>query len=64
MAMTHRDHLICQIIAKHESGIDIESIARGLRVSKEEISDVHTVGNIVGSYVNNKAILTLGARKK
>ena len=43
--MNKRDYTVCNIIARHQVGKDIESIARELR------RDVHFVGGIIGSYV-------------
>lgn len=54
--MNHHDHIICEIIAMHHSEKDIESIARVLRLREtEEKWDIHRIGSIIGSYVNNLA---------
>jgi hypothetical protein len=53
--MKHHDAVICQIIAMHHSGKDIESIARILRLNDtKEKWDIHYIGIIVMSYVNEE----------
>lgn len=54
--MSHHDVVVCEIIAKHNFGIDIESIARELRLKEtEEKWDIHYVGSLIGCYVSNLA---------
>jgi hypothetical protein len=55
--MKHHDYIICEILAKHNVGVDIESISRELRLrEKEERWDIHEVNCIVAGYVNLLAI--------
>ena len=53
-----KSETVCEILAMHYIGLDIESIARRLRNYKNDIKvDIHFVGIVVGCFVSNVATL-------